>query len=448
MEANSNWLEAIWRDLRYHLEWTPGFVLVLLFAAHPQPVEFLRRRLEENLQLRTLRLRALAPSSPEEIRGVVASILAAHPGSGSGPVWVELWRNATDEKWRTARRQALRQLNERRFVLERDVDLPLVLILPPEERSRFYIEAPDLWVVRSFTADLPAPAEAGAEPAPAQERRTPISREPGLAEHEWAHLLTRTSDKGKLDPRDGFAAFDSALDRGDLAAARAIASKTLDIAREREKSIGSPQALRDLSVSLDNVGQVESDLGNLEAARAAYSESLELLRRLREVLGDTPQALRDLSVSLNNVGQVESDLGNLEAARAAYSESLEIRRRLREALGDTPQALRDLSVSLNNVGQVESDLGNLEAARAAYSESLEICRRLREALGDTPQALRDLSVSLDNVGRVASDLGNLEAARAAYSESLEICRRLREALGDTPQALRDLSVSLNNVGRV
>jgi hypothetical protein len=193
-----------------------------------------------------------------------------------------LWRNAAETEWRSARRQALRQLNERRFVLERDVALPLVLILPPEERSRFYIEAPDLWAVRSFTADLPAPAEAGAEPAPAQERRTLTSRKPGLAEHEWARLLGRTSDKGKLDPRDGFAAFDSALDRGDLAAAHTIAGQTLDITREHEKSIGSPGALRDLSIALDNVGRVEGDLGNLEAARTAWRESLEILQRLRE----------------------------------------------------------------------------------------------------------------------------------------------------------------------
>ena len=48
--------------------------------------------------------------------------------------------------------------------------------------------------------------------------------------------------------------------------------------------------MRDLSVSLDNVGNVERDLGDLGAARAAYRESLELRRQLR--------AARDLSVSL------------------------------------------------------------------------------------------------------------------------------------------------------
>ncbi len=44
---------------------------------------------------------------------------------------------------------------------------------------------------------------------------------------------------------------------------------------------------------------------------------------------------RDLSVSLNNVGNVERDLGDLVAAREAYRESLAIDRQLRHALGDT-----------------------------------------------------------------------------------------------------------------
>ena len=51
----------------------------------------------------------------------------------------------------------------------------------------------------------------------------------------------------------------------------------------------------------------------------------------------------DLSISLNNVGQTERDLGNLEAARSAYRESLEIARRLRHAFPDQPRYQQDLA---------------------------------------------------------------------------------------------------------
>jgi tetratricopeptide (TPR) repeat protein len=297
------------------------------------------------------------------------------------------------------------------------------LVLPQDERGQVYIAAPDLWAVRSFTAELPAPVGAPkvAEIPPTVELAAVLGSPSGPAEQEWTRLVERTAEPARLDPRDGFEAFESAMGRSDLTAAKAVADQTLDIARQRRAARGdTQQALRDLTISLDNVGQVERDFGNLDAARSAYRESLEIARRLREAVGDTPQALRDLSISLNNVGQVEGGLGNLEAARSAYREGLELRRQVREAVGDTPE----------------------------HRESLELCRQLREAVGDTPQALRDLSVSLDNVGRVEHDFGNLEGARSAYREGLELRRQLREAVGDTPQALRDLSISLENVGRV
>ena len=72
---------------------------------------------------------------------------------------------------------------------------------------------------------------------------------------------------------------------------------------------GSADELRDLSISLDNVGQTERDSGRLDAALAAFRESLEICRRLRQTLGDTPQVLRDLSISLNKEERGEGKEG-------------------------------------------------------------------------------------------------------------------------------------------
>ncbi|WP_141699044.1 tetratricopeptide repeat protein, partial [Candidatus Thiosymbion oneisti] len=77
---------------------------------------------------------------------------------------------------------------------------------------------------------------------------------------------------------------------------------------------------------------------------------LEISRRILQRLGETPEALRDLSVSLDNVANTDQQLGDWQRARDAFTEALEIRRRILQRLGETPEALRDLSVSLNNVG--------------------------------------------------------------------------------------------------
>ena len=130
------------------------------------------------------------------------------------------------------------------------------------------------------------------------------------------------------------------------------------------------------------------------AAPQRSHRALDFARRIRRLRIAALERARSVGLA-EQCRPGRGRLGNLEAARTAYRESLELRRQLRATLGDTPQALRDLSISLDNVGQVEGDLGNLEAARTAYRESLELRRHLRAALGDTPQALRDLSVSLE-----------------------------------------------------
>ena len=62
----------------------------------------------------------------------------------------------------------------------------------------------------------------------------------------------------------------------------------------------------------------------------------------------TPQARRDLSVSLNNVGRVAEVRGEWDVAKDAYRESLEIRQELDDLLG-TPQAQQDVATSVENL---------------------------------------------------------------------------------------------------
>ena len=49
--------------------------------------------------------------------------------------------------------------------------------------------------------------------------------------------------------------------------------------------------MRDLSVSLDNLGDVEQQSGRLDAARGAYAEALELARRFNQLLDGSPNTM-------------------------------------------------------------------------------------------------------------------------------------------------------------
>ena len=80
-----------------------------------------------------------------------------------------------------------------------------------------------------------------------------------------------------------------------------------------------------LASCLGTLGISLSHLGEREAARAAYTEALEIYRRLAP---QHPAAFEpDVAGTLNNLGNVLKDLGEREAARTAFTEALEIRRR-------------------------------------------------------------------------------------------------------------------------
>ena len=134
----------------------------------------------------------------------------------------------------------------------------------------------------------------------------------------------------------------------------------------------------------------------LDAATALVDVHRELLRRHP----DTPESLRDLSVSLNNVAGIQQRRGQLDEALAAYTESLTLRRRIRTTYGDTPEALRDLSVSLDKVAGIQQQRGQLDAAVDAYTEALRWYALLDERYGppyadpDELAALRDAVASI------------------------------------------------------
>ena len=86
---------------------------------------------------------------------------------------------------------------------------------------------------------------------------------------------------------------------------KALSDATLAIARELvQRNPDSADARRDVSVSLDNVGQVALAGGDLPAARRAYTDSLELRRELAQRNPDSADARRDVMVSLVRLAEL------------------------------------------------------------------------------------------------------------------------------------------------
>ena len=113
--------------------------------------------------------------------------------------------------------------------------------------------------------------------------------------------------------------------------------------------------------------------------------------------------MRDLSISLNNLGGIAEAQGDWAQAEAVHRESLALRRQLLERLGKTPQALEDLASTLLR-------LADLPAGNAALkAEAFDIHRELAEKFSQVPRyaKMRDALVPDRDPARVSdAESGN------------------------------------------
>lgn len=445
-----NELDELWEALAPQIEWAEHLALILLFAAHPFGVDELRGRVERVLAADGRTLRVLVPRDLGELR-MVTSELVVRPERGVGAVWVELWRGSGDAEWDRGVADQLGRLNEVRSLIERELGRPLVLVLPTALRTSFYVMAPDLWTVRSLTAVLPSPVAVARGPVERARVVQEISAvgPPSAAEREWARLMANAGPDGlaRVDPWDGFRAVEAAMQRGSLLSARAIALEALDVAEAlADAAPESSNALRDLSVACNWLGDVEIKAGNLSAARDLCQRSLDVREELAMADPHSTQARRELSVSLEKLGNVEMQAGNSSAARNLYQRSLDVREGLAKADPDSAQVQRDLLASLEKLGNVETVAGNLPEAREYYQRSLDLYEH--SANPDKALEKRDLFVLINKLGEVEMTAGNLSAAREHYRRALEVSEGLATVSPDSAWSLRDLSVSIGGLGEV
>ncbi len=151
---------------------------------------------------------------------------------------------------------------------------------------------------------------------------------------------------------------------------------------------------------------------------------------------------RDLSVSFNKIGDVQSAKGDLDGALKAYQDSLAIRRSSPRRTPATPSWQRDLSVSFE---QDRRRAGRAGRSRGRAARPTRQGRAIREKLAaqdpGNAEWQRDLSVSFNKIGDVQSAKGDLDGAL----EGLPGEPRDREKLAARDPAnaewQRDLSVS-------
>jgi hypothetical protein len=177
---------------------------------------------------------------------------------------------------------------------------------------------------------------------------------------------------------------------------------------------------------------------------------LTIARRLAAADPGNAQAARDVSVSLNNVGQVAVAAGRLGDADTAYTEMLDIARRLAAADPGNAEAARDVMVSLVRLAELaERQYGEGSAqAQQGWRDVVDVLDQM-DARGWITPADRGFAAqfrakaaggghrraggtSPSPVGFTGADrVGNPEAAASQFTAETA------QAGSDTPLALDD-----------
>ena len=160
-----------------------------------------------------------------------------------------------------------------------------------------------------------------------------------------------------------------------------------------------------MAQALHNLGFVERELGDLNAARRRHQAALDAF----EAMGDQAGMARVLT----DLGVVHKDQGRLTEARASFERALTL-------LVDqgTPRARAH---ALLGLGLTLEMLHDVEGARRRYLEALPAYRQANDQENE--------ALTLHNLGQLHDNQEEFEAALDYYRQSLEINQAIGAKLG-------------------
>lgn len=288
--------EEAWLRLKHHLEWCDHFALAFIFTAHSEVIHVFRERLAGIYRARITRMHTPIPAHPSLLFSELLPKLLhppIHEQSLNAPYWIDLSSQHGPE-WEKARLDFLIRLNEQREALRKALPRPLLLVLPLGEFSRIKELVPDLWAIRDFSLKT-EPWVMPEENRPAEKtRETDLYSKDFLSEYdhslirEWERLQHKdTHDRGVFIA--GMRAFQVCINQRDYKQAFGISEKLLHYSKKQIDEKGeTPESLRDLSVSLDNVGDTAKAMGQWEKAEQSFKEGLSIAMPLSGLFTNHP----------------------------------------------------------------------------------------------------------------------------------------------------------------
>ncbi|TJV44483.1 MAG: peptidase C14 [Mesorhizobium sp.] len=233
---------------------------------------------------------------------------------------------------------------------------------------------------------------------------------------------------------------------GNVEAAGRAFTALLTNLEQRSRQEADPSVKRDLAISHIKLANIKMAQGDLPTSLENYEAARGMLQALTASMPDKKDWLGDLAMANDKIGNVLATQGDVGAAAQAYRESLSIKQKLADTEPDSAYRLRDLTISYDEIGDLAGTAGQLDDAQTAFEESLRIRLVLAGNKPDDPERQRAVSVSQERIGDVLRQRGDAAGALVAYSRSQAIAEDLVRRDPNDTDLKRDLSISYAKIG--
>lgn len=198
-------------------------------------------------------------------------------------------------------------------------------------------------------------------------------------------------------------------------------------------------------LSLELIGALQSSLGDLDAAGAAYRAMEEAAIHRAALAPDNRDHARDVVIARNMIAGVLAATGDLKGAVKMIEKGREALQGLMEQ-DFRVEDPRDLAVSYNLSGDYRRQFGDAFGALQDYRNALAFTEILVENLPDEPRYAQDLSVTHNKIGNALRLTGDAAGALSEFRQALAILDRLARDAPDDPAIMHGLTVNLSAIG--
>jgi tetratricopeptide (TPR) repeat protein len=177
----------------------------------------------------------------------------------------------------------------------------------------------------------------------------------------------------------------------------------------------SSLAKRRLATALGAAGHLASDRGKVVEAKRAYTENLQLAR---EALRDDPKsgdALSDVMLALNFVGEAQTAQSNYVAAAATLAESVQIGGQLMARDAANHEWQMYLTTILDDQGNAFRGAQRPQEALASFKRAWELCDAQAADVQQSPHWLATQRDALEQGEQLERELAS-EAAAAGQAD--------------------------------